>query len=418
MDFEIDRWGRLRSYHGSDPIVRIPDGVTEICDKAFADNETMKELVIPEGVTRVGTNAFALCRALEKVTLPDSLQKIGKVAFQVCRSLKEVHLGNGVQVIDEAAFYRCFALEKIDFPPTLRTLGQYAFRDCDLEEVILPEGLENIGMYCFYECSKLKKVHIPSTVRYVETGVFTNCGNDLQIEVAEDNPELKGAGCNLLSKDGTELLNSACSDGTWHVPDGVEIIGQYALHTSRITGVVMPDTVRVIGRSAFEDCTYLTDIKLSQQLSEIQDGAFVQCEELAHINLPDSLKRIEDGAFTNTEITELELPESVEEVGFCILSVRNVHRFTMRGNPAPIREICSPSDLDEDAELIADALPFEAYPVPFRPVHGLRGYARRLLDGQPVPPAAAERFETYLQENEELFEVEPLLQRLLDQQQE
>lgn len=413
MDFEIDKKGRLLSYKGEAEVVRVPDGVTEICQEAFFNVYSMKELVIPEGVTKLEKEAASFNLSLKKLTLPDSLETIAPAAFQTNFNLEEVHLGSRVKEIQYGAFYRCVSLRKINFPPTLKILGPLAFSACDFEEVILPEGLTNIGINCFFECEKLKKVYIPSTAVVVGSGVFTNCGVDLQFEVAEGNPEMKAEGCNLLTKDGKGVLTSSQSAGTWHVPE-VSIIAPAAMKDSEISGVVMPWKVWGIGADAFRDCKELTDVQLPLLLSRIGAHAFAGCEKLRHITLPHFVERIDEEVFADTGITSLELPESVEHVGWDILEGCRVHQLIIRGKAwAPMYDVCSEYDLDKDAELIADALSFEEYPEPFEPIHSLRGYARRVLRGESVDPAAAGRFQGYLREEQETLQSKPLFRRLM-----
>ncbi len=45
---------------------------------------------IPEGVTEIGNRAFYECTSLIKVTIPNSVTKIGMCAFSGCTSLIKV----------------------------------------------------------------------------------------------------------------------------------------------------------------------------------------------------------------------------------------------------------------------------------------------------------------------------------------
>ena len=63
------------------------DGTLEILD------ENITKIKIPNGVTTICENAFGYCRNLKKVTIPNSVTKIGLVAF--CNtSLKNVTIPN------------------------------------------------------------------------------------------------------------------------------------------------------------------------------------------------------------------------------------------------------------------------------------------------------------------------------------
>ena len=58
------------------------------------------------------------------------------------------------------------------------------------------------------------------------------------------------------------------------------------------------DSVVVIGPKAFEHCSNLKSIKLSNRLEVIGLSAFLGCKSLKEIHIPSSLKRIEDWAFS------------------------------------------------------------------------------------------------------------------------
>jgi hypothetical protein len=64
-DFVIEN-GILKKYTGIDENVVIPDGVTEIGNRAFYWNTKLKTVIIPDGVTSIGDSAFTGC---EKLTI-------------------------------------------------------------------------------------------------------------------------------------------------------------------------------------------------------------------------------------------------------------------------------------------------------------------------------------------------------------
>ncbi|MBQ9742278.1 MAG: leucine-rich repeat protein [Ruminococcus sp.] len=122
------------------------------------------------------------------------------------------------------------------------------------------------------------------------------------------------------------------------IPSGVTYIGDKAFAGSYIKTVSIPDTVMVMGNSAFSYCIYLTDVTLSkgaktisnncfsnctrlesivipEGVTTIATGAFENCTHLAEITLPSTLKTIETYGFAYTDFTELILPEGLETIG-------------------------------------------------------------------------------------------------------
>ncbi|MBR4075968.1 MAG: leucine-rich repeat domain-containing protein [Lentisphaeria bacterium] len=68
----------------------IPDGVTDIGDKAFADCTKLTSITIPNSVTSIGDGAFSWCRSLTSITIPDSVTSIGEWAFSRCSNLTSI----------------------------------------------------------------------------------------------------------------------------------------------------------------------------------------------------------------------------------------------------------------------------------------------------------------------------------------
>lgn len=130
----------IHTYTGSNEIVVIPDTidgkvVEQIANYTFANESTVKAVVIPktvtalkevfinnvcvevvvaEGVTNIGYATFCKCTALKTVVLSDNIVEIGEAAFGSCVSLTELHIpATLVEMESNAkalAFARCKSL--------------------------------------------------------------------------------------------------------------------------------------------------------------------------------------------------------------------------------------------------------------------------------------------------------------------
>ena len=84
----------------------------------------------------------------------------------------------------------------------------------------------------------------------------------------------------------------------------------------RITDVMIPNSVTIIGGSAFYQCTSLTSVTIGTGVTSIGNYAFYQCSSLTSIAIPDSVTSIGEGAFTFcTNLTSITIPDSVTSIG-------------------------------------------------------------------------------------------------------
>ncbi len=91
---------------------------------------------------------------------------------------------------------------------------------------------------------------------------------------------------------------------------GLTTLDECAFQNSKITDVILPETVTNIGIYAFENCTELTAVTLNQSISVIPEGCFVNCRKLADIELTENITLIDKFAFGNTAIKNILLSTS------------------------------------------------------------------------------------------------------------
>jgi hypothetical protein len=101
------------------------------------------------------------------------------------------------------------------------------------------------------------------------------------------------------------------------LPANVVTVSQYAFQTCRnLETVTLPDGLATIESSAFNGCAALRTINIPAGIEKIQSNTFWGCESLAAIELPDGLTEIGGFAFTEcVALTEITVPENVTSIG-------------------------------------------------------------------------------------------------------
>lgn len=171
-------------------------------------------------------------------------------------------------------------------------IGPYAFSGEPISEILLPDSIISIGDLAFYECASLKKVE-GSLDKLAEIG------------------EYAFAYCTSLEQLGME-------EKVITVPETVYSLGICSFSGCNAIKSLTVDMVGEIQDSAFEECSNLSSIIISGNVTDIGYGAFRYCTSAEKIIIEDGVKSIGSYAFQNCPITEITLPDSITYVDMCI----------------------------------------------------------------------------------------------------
>lgn len=125
-----------------------------IGNRAFNDCEKLTKIDLQylDNLTTIGDYAFYDCSALATVTLPPSLKEIGESAFRSC-SFDTIDFSRLVNLerIDKYAFGWIYAFKEIDFSSCVKLteIGGYAFDGVCFTAMHLPVSVETIGSNAF-----------------------------------------------------------------------------------------------------------------------------------------------------------------------------------------------------------------------------------------------------------------------------
>ena len=304
------------------------------------DRDEIVTVLIQEGVTDVGGRAFCECANLTSVSIPGSVTSIGYEAFSSCPKLQTVSLAEGLKTIEERAFSGDTFLETITLPGTVTTLGEAflggtavstvtvpakvaeaesAFADAmNLERVVFAEGITRIpdNLFGYSGYIYVSGVTLPEGVKEIGSGAFENCAALESIDLPES---LETIGNNAFSKSGLKTIT---------LPAAVRLIDEEAFSECvSLTAVTMTDNdtqIRTpegwklyfleIMNNAFENCTALTSVSFSKNVTTIANSTFKGCRSLADLDLPVNLEFLGYGAFQGTGIASIVIPASLTDI--------------------------------------------------------------------------------------------------------
>ena len=106
------------------------------------------------------------------------------------------------------------------------------------------------------------------------------------------------------------------------IPEGYDRVGDEAFANSLITNVNFPNSLTLIGESAFNNCTNIASITLNEGLENIGKKAFMDTP-LTALHFPSTLQIIHDEAFRNCYVYGLKFNAGLKFIGKGAFALRN-----------------------------------------------------------------------------------------------
>ncbi len=296
----------------------------------------------------IGENAFKE-QTFTNFQIPDQYKIIGKNAFTDCKGLNRVVFHNNIYLVDNEAFKGCSALTKIDDISKLKVdkIDEKVFQDCDhLKDVTLPTGgdLKTVSDNAFSN-TIIGNIDIPESVKFIGKSAFEGC-KSLTVLTGCEGVEIYGDNC---FKNCTDLVGADKNGTTLIISDKTKIIGKSAFENCKgfskidLTSATHLDTIqdgafkaciglkdfkfpnsgnfKCIGKEVFQNCTDLTTsagqntLIIPDSVNIIGDSAFENCKSLKGISIGAGVKNVCAAAFRNSGITSMYFPPSIELLG-------------------------------------------------------------------------------------------------------
>ena len=278
-------------------------------------SETNNVVIIPNKVNNIeikeiGEELFLKNTYIEKLVIPETVTTLGYKMCYGCTKLKEVTLPDNITVIPDYAFEKCTLLEKINIPQSLVQIRNDAFAESGIKEFVAPDSFKEIWGYAFKDCKNLEKVDLNKTTSIGDMS-FENCTKLSSIVLPNTLVELGTyvfSGCTLLNNikmpsNPIEITNTFIYGS-----------GYYNDTNNWENGILYVDNYLI---------TTNNDL-LNQQSINVKEGTIVIAinaftnngKNLKSIVLPEGLKIIGSSAFSSLySLSQINIPSSVISVG-------------------------------------------------------------------------------------------------------
>ena len=281
--------------------------IGDIGDSAFASTGSLEGLALGYGVTSIGSQAFASSKITEMV-IPDSVKSIGEYAFNGCTAMKNLTLGEGIEKIGRDAFCNLTNLTQLDYNiinypdlPSSNSNDELFYMlgyNSNGVTVNVGKNVERIPAYLFCPSNtnypnRIIALSIAADEIEIGRSAFYNCTSLKTVNANSMGSVGKTAfyNCPISSFDATvigDIGDSAfASTGSLEgltLGYGVTSVGRWAFGDSKITEMVIPDSVKSIGEYAFSGCNAMTSLTLGEGIEKIGRNAFYNLANLTELN--------------------------------------------------------------------------------------------------------------------------------------
>ena len=261
----------------------------KIGEDAFS-NTFLESLIVPASVEEIGLGAFTNIPTLTMITLPflggsktdtNSFGYIfgandGYMHSLVPLSLKTIVILELDDIYD-FAFNDLPQVEEIIIPNTYKKIGMYAFYNCGITSFIINKDVETIGEYAFYN-SKITSLQIEAGSKLTSIGDYAFAEIDIRsFMIPKGVNEL---GSFVFENSSLEVLS-------FEEGSSLTVIKEYGFYgLNNLTSLTLPDSLVEIGKYAFGNARYITELVIGNHVTTIGRGALVGVNNLVTLTIP------------------------------------------------------------------------------------------------------------------------------------
>lgn len=261
-----------KSFKVVDGVLFSKDGTTLYQYPAKRQGKTYR---IPSGVTTIASCAFD-CVNLDTLIVPSSVKNLGREVFRLTKIGNLVFEPSSELSDFPNSTFSSATVGKMNLPAGLKTLSSIPSK---LKELSIPEDskVDQLPENCFD--SGIESIIIKNdAITSIPAGAFQNCKNLKEVVLPAS---LKTIGKNAFM-DCTNLESVTFAEGTQ-----ITTLGEGCFSGSGIKEINVPQSVKTIEREAFYGCSALKTVHLSAATTSVSPEAFKHCENLSAFDVAD-----------------------------------------------------------------------------------------------------------------------------------